>query len=314
MDFDLETEIERCIPSSFPKESVKTALNYKPTENDLFIVSYPKCGTTWTQQIVYLLLNSGQPPDKTILFSKSIPFLEFCEPKPRLPEETELRVFKTHLPFHLIPFNSNSKYIYCVRNPKDCCVSFWYHERDFPLLNCQDFNQFFQLFINGKTGYGHYFDHLLGWLQEKHRNNILVVQFEDLKNKFESELKRIANFISNDLLSRLNSDHKFRENVIKFSSFEFMRNTTNKQMESFFNMSAEELRSDEQIVNKFKEAFSHIKETAEVRIAPEVNFVRKGIIGDFKTHLTDEQNILLNDKIKDKLQSFPELYNKWISI
>ena len=30
-------------------------------DNDLFIVTYPKCGTTWTQHIIFLILNDGVP-------------------------------------------------------------------------------------------------------------------------------------------------------------------------------------------------------------------------------------------------------------
>lgn len=33
---------------------------------------------------------------------------------------------KLHMRFEHAPYAGNAKYIYCVRNPKDCCVSFFY--------------------------------------------------------------------------------------------------------------------------------------------------------------------------------------------
>ena len=48
-----------------------------PESGDIWICTYPKCGTTWTQNIVYLLLNDGQPlPDKKRVLSELCPFVE----------------------------------------------------------------------------------------------------------------------------------------------------------------------------------------------------------------------------------------------
>jgi hypothetical protein len=306
-----QEEYEKYIPPFFPKNLVESALNYKPTNNDLFIASYPKCGTTWTQQVVYLLLNRGVPPNKAILFSKSIPFLEFAEPKALAPEESKTRAFKTHLPFHLVPFNQNSKYIYCMRNPKDCCVSFWFHEKGFPLLKSKTFDEFFDLFINGKTGYGDYFDHVLSWYQNKDKNNILIVHYEDMKNDFIAQLNRIATFISLDLHLELTKNKEFRENVIKFSSFEFMKQTTNNQIKKSYEMPVEELEKDEDIVDAFKDAFSVMKNEDKVYIAKEVNFIRKGIVGDYKSHLSQQQSNILNNQIFSKIGSQKDLMEKW---
>ncbi|XP_054160742.1 sulfotransferase 1C2-like [Oppia nitens] len=237
------------------------AHKYKPTKNDLFIVSYPKCGTTWTQQIVHLLLNRGVPPAKTLLFSKSIPFLEVCAPT-QDDTDTHVRAFKTHLPVQLAPFDDQSpaKYIYCIRNPKDCLISFWFHEKDFPLLLCDNFQQFFTAFMSGKTGYGDYFDHLIGWYRQRHRTaNVLIVHYEDLKTDIEKQIRRIAKFISNDLLEQITDDKDFLDNVIKYSSFEFMKTSTNGQMKKFFDQSVDDMESDGEIVDGFKDAFRDIK-------------------------------------------------------
>jgi hypothetical protein len=45
---------------SFQLESIEFALNYKPEISDKFVVTYPKCGTTWTQlglNVLFLVIN-----------------------------------------------------------------------------------------------------------------------------------------------------------------------------------------------------------------------------------------------------------------
>ena len=40
-------------------ESRLKGSQFKPRESDVFIVTYPKCGTTWMQQIVHQLKTGG---------------------------------------------------------------------------------------------------------------------------------------------------------------------------------------------------------------------------------------------------------------
>lgn len=39
----------------------KKSLEYKPDESDVILTSYPKCGTTWMQLIVHLLMHDLTP-------------------------------------------------------------------------------------------------------------------------------------------------------------------------------------------------------------------------------------------------------------
>ncbi|KAL1485189.1 hypothetical protein MTO96_032107 [Rhipicephalus appendiculatus] len=49
----------------FIQESIlRTAFSYQPHSNDLFVVTYPKCGTTWIQYLVLSILKKwGSPED-----------------------------------------------------------------------------------------------------------------------------------------------------------------------------------------------------------------------------------------------------------
>lgn len=50
----------------FTEEDIRSGLDYKAREDDVFIVTYPKCGTTWTQQIMILLYNQGELPQDVV--------------------------------------------------------------------------------------------------------------------------------------------------------------------------------------------------------------------------------------------------------
>lgn len=64
------------ISNIFHEPVVKEALAYKPKPGDVFIVSFPKCGTTWMQHIVYAIFSDGIPPKDMEEFMQRTPFLE----------------------------------------------------------------------------------------------------------------------------------------------------------------------------------------------------------------------------------------------
>ncbi len=128
-------------------------------ETDVFVCTYPKCGTTWTNQIVLLLIHNGDSstwknnphdwvlvkkqgekpkqlppttwPARQYFFSKNrVAFLNSLE------ELSNPRIMKSHMPIFLMPnqhVNKGGKKIlkgrtiYVTRNPKDALVSMFYH-------------------------------------------------------------------------------------------------------------------------------------------------------------------------------------------
>ncbi len=44
-------------PPKVESKNIEFALNYSPQNNEKFVVTYPKCSTTWVQQIVCLINN-----------------------------------------------------------------------------------------------------------------------------------------------------------------------------------------------------------------------------------------------------------------
>ena len=64
------------------------------------------------------------------------------------------RVFKTHLSYDLVPKPRDQatkpRYIYVMRNPKDTAVSFYHHYELMPETPHLSWDEFFELFIEGK--------------------------------------------------------------------------------------------------------------------------------------------------------------------
>lgn len=96
----------------------------------------------------------------------------------------EPRVFKTHLPYCLVPkgFDEANKprYIYVMRNPKDVFVSIYNHRRNMPyLVEIPTWDEAFKRLITGDSAFGLHFDHVLGWWKQRDDPNILFLTYED---------------------------------------------------------------------------------------------------------------------------------------
>src|SRR2546423_3783309 len=102
--------------------------------DDVFLVSYPKSGNTWTRFLIANLLYPECNPDFTNI-NELIPDPEALS-KRRLAQLPRPRIIKTHQYYH-----PNYKNIICiVRDPRDVAVSEYYFHRkrrayvdDFPM-------------------------------------------------------------------------------------------------------------------------------------------------------------------------------------
>ena len=175
-------------------QSLHFALSYQARPNDLFIVTYPRSGTTWMQNIVYNLQTNGQPFDADRN--------HFFEQNPALEVDGEIGIelmqprgaIKTHLPMNRVPNHPQAKYICVVRNPKDVCVSYFVFYNmwgDVPKLG---FNQFFQHFIDGRLPFNDYFEGLrLAW-QRRNDENVLLVSYEEMRTDLPSVIREVRHF------------------------------------------------------------------------------------------------------------------------
>ncbi|CAN8017385.1 unnamed protein product, partial [Ixodes persulcatus] len=263
--------------SAFTSEVFRKVVNYKPEPGDKFIASYPKTGTTWTQQIVYLIFHEGVPPSTPLEFHRNSPFIDlwgFGDAN----QNVKSRLLKTHLPFNLVPKSSEAKYIYMCRNPKDTCVSYFYHTRRFSCYDFQNgkFEVFFDVFMNGDVDYGDYFDHVLSWYEHRNDANMLFINYEEMKHDPKTFVLKIAEFLSEEHHQLLIQNERILENVLQYSGIQFMK-------------------------EEAKELFENLYEEPMDESAP--RFIRKGVVGDWKGYLNDEMNARMEQKISEKFSN-----------
>ncbi len=211
------------MPMGFPVEGFESGLRYRPAPDDVFVASYPKCGTTWTQYLLYLLLHGGEPLASDGKLEHASPHLEEVgrEAVAALPSP---RLIKTHLPRRLTPWHPRARYVYVARNPFDCAVSFYHHTRGF--VRHYDFaegtfDEFFECFLAGEVDFGDYFANLLPWHAERREANVLFVLYEELHRDLRAAALRIGTFVGGAAAEAC-SDDRVLARVLEAASFASM--------------------------------------------------------------------------------------------
>lgn len=190
-------------------------------DQDIVISVPPKSGTTWTMNIVYQLLNGGNPDFQSVY--AEVPWIEFIN-RPGQPDEEVLdrlaamptnqaRAFKTHSAPPDVPFikaepDKNVRYIVICRNPEEAIVSFkpfmekhtdaWYELWGMPkdAMSRDNFADFYYEIVNEAGLQGMFFGFLAAWWPLRFQSNVLFLHFADLKSDHEGSLQKIADFLS----------------------------------------------------------------------------------------------------------------------
>jgi hypothetical protein len=166
-------------------------LDYTARPDDIFIVSYPRSGTTWLQMILYQLTTDGNM-DFAHIAEKCPWFERSAISKRRLDKLPSPRVFKTHLPYIWLP-KRRCRYIYVARNGKDVAWSFYqFYRSHFRYRG--SFEQFFRLFMRGWVAWGSWFYHVRGYWKRRNDPRFLFLFYEDMVRDLEGTIRRIAEF------------------------------------------------------------------------------------------------------------------------
>lgn len=258
------------MPMGFPVEGFDSGQRYRAQSGDIFVATYPKCGTTWTQYIAYLALHGGEPLTREQSINDVFPHLEEVGEQVvrALPEP---RLIKTHLPLARTPWNDEAKYIYVARNPFDCAVSFYHHTRGFPKhYDFADgtFDTFFECFIRGEVDFGSYFDNLLSWLPVREAPNVLFLTYEEMLAAPAAAVVSIGEFIGGPAAQAVR-DPDTLARIVAHSSFDAMRVDQNRW--------------------------------SSARPADMPAFVRKGVVGDWRRHFSRDQARRLADELEARM-------------
>lgn len=262
------------VPPFVSEEWMEELSSFELSPDDVWVVSYPKSGTTWTQQIVKLIQNGGKDDGRKI--TDAIPFVDMVNKDPNFHYEVNLhelpfpRAFKSHFTYDLMPCGLPStrpcKYIYVARNPKDVVVSLFHFFQAFKLYPPDwKFSDFLSTFMKGDVGYGSWFDHVLGWWAHRDDPNILFLKYEDMKKDLTGSVQKIATFIGSTISKEQLVD------IVKQCEFESMKN--NPQA-------------------------NYSWEPAH-QASP---FMRKGVVGDWKSYFSQEDSAKFDSLYAQKME------------
>ncbi|CAF0885820.1 unnamed protein product [Brachionus calyciflorus] len=237
--------------------------------DDTFVIGYPKSGTTWTEEIVWLIQNDldFEKCSRQFHFER-VPFLE-KEPLNKIDLLPAPRVFKSHLTLDYLPdkIEQFCKIIYVMRNPKDMLVSYFNFMKSIKGI---DYNgtleNIIEDFSQDKIVYGNWCDHVNQFYSN---SNILFITYEDLLEKSFEIVKKIVEFLGKSYTD------KEIERLIEVTSFKNMKSTST-QLSRF--------HSDE--------TFKRIDFSL---------FFRKGEIGNWVSHFNDQMSSKVDDLIKHKI-------------
>jgi hypothetical protein len=191
--------------------------------DDIFLVSYPKSGNTWTRFLLGNLMN----PDEAITFAnveRKVPDI-YSKSRKALKKLPRPRVIKSHECFD----PRYRRVIYIVRDPRDVALSAYHYDRkgknipdDFPvetyvstrfmktdeyfgdwgghagswLVNSKNVFQLSRLKNEFLGTIGSWGENTMSWLGARgHDREFLLVRYEDLLEDTQREMTRISEFL-----------------------------------------------------------------------------------------------------------------------
>ncbi|KAI5943726.1 Bile salt sulfotransferase [Manis javanica] len=144
--------------------------NFEIRDDDVFIVTYPKSGTIWGQQLLCLIyFEEHRKRLANVETIARVPFLEYSLAGRHFDKMPSPRLFCSHIPYYLAPRglkNRKAKIIYLYRNPKDVMCSFFHFSNMMRILKpSTNMEEFMELFLEGKVYGSLWFDHIRGWYE-----------------------------------------------------------------------------------------------------------------------------------------------------
>lgn len=271
-------------------EQIGKIYNMEVKKDDVWVVTPPKCGTTWMQELVWCVMNKVDlEKAKSVVQGYRFPYIEYglhldkdlpgksvdISTLEKTPENARIfmensfsyasslpspRMIKSHMPFSLLPpsLPNTAKVVYVARNIKDVCVSSYYHNQQ-----TVQFKRYAEAFKSGEVMIGEW----IGHMEEANNlgDKICFIWYEDMKQDIRSVIRTVAKFLEQML--------------------------TDEEVEKLANHLDIDTFRENKSVNK----------RAVMNDKWNPQFIRKGVVGDWKNHFTPETSKEWDEWIKEEL-------------
>lgn len=196
-------------------------------DDDIVIATPAKCGTTWTQRIVSLLVFDS--PNLYAPMSRISPWLDMNTRKldevlADLDAQPHRRFIKSHLKYDLLPHHEGVTYITVGRDPRDAGISWSHHETnmkmdtliaarasavgldDLPEVGGgeapppppEDPTERLWAWIDGE-GFENLVTHLTSYWEHRDDPGVVLLHYRDLERDLPGEMARLAGRLGIDL-------------------------------------------------------------------------------------------------------------------
>jgi Sulfotransferase domain len=189
--------------------------------DDVYLVSYPRSGNTWTRFLVANLLNPEDPATFTNIESRVAEI--YFNPDHALRKLPRPRLLKSHEAFH----PNYPRMICIVRDPRDVAVSFYHHNvkaRNIP--DTYPMDDFIPRFMRAEFDpwWGSWADNVMSWIKMREgRDTFLLLRYEDMKEDSPREVLKIARFLQKAGFNHIDASPEKVAQAVQLSSPERMR-------------------------------------------------------------------------------------------
>ncbi|EHB11829.1 Sulfotransferase 1A1 [Heterocephalus glaber] len=261
-------------------EAIEPLQSFQAWPDDLLISTYPRSGTTWVSEILDMIYQGGDLEKccRDPIYLR-VPFLE--SGGPGTPSGLESvkdvptpQLLKTHLPVALLPrtlLGQKVKVVYVARNAKDVAVSYYYFCKMAKLHpDPCTWDSFLEKFMDSKVSYGSRYQHVQAWWELSCTHPVLCLFYEDMKEDPKRETEKILEFVGCSLPAET------VDLIVQYTSFQEMRK------------------------NPMTDSTTLDPEHVDHTVSP---FMRKGMVGDWKSTFTVAQNEHFDAHYAEKMAS-----------
>jgi hypothetical protein len=160
--------------------------------DDVFLVSFPKSGNTWTRFLIANLVHPDQPATFANIH-RLIPD-PYATTKREFDRMPRPRIIKSHECFD----PRYPRVIYIIRDPRDvACSQYHYHRKLEKIDDNSPIDRFITRFLAGQTcPHGSWAQNVVTWLSTRENDSrFLLLRYEDMVADTAHELQKVATFL-----------------------------------------------------------------------------------------------------------------------